>query len=191
MYTTVAGSLAQETMGLDVRAAPAKQARWFSLGASSMVVLFASVRIFKDEDFDCGGTEANAEDGLEYTEFCKRTRLGISLGVITFVLSLVLSFGAAKIPLLGMVELAVSSVLLVMWCFGVGFITFGGDLSPGTHIGNLYFATWISFGLVVRGGRCRCICLVWDLACLMISFVLTHHISYCDRLPCFRPPFVT
>ena len=138
-------------MGLDIRSAPAKQTRWFSLAAASLVVLFASVRIYKNDDVQCGGptSEFDQSDELAGTEFCKRTKLGISLGVLTFVSSLAFSFGAALLPFAGLVELALTAVLLVMWVFGVGFITFGGDLSPGTHIGNLYFSTWISFGLVV------------------------------------------
>ena len=151
----MAGSLAQETMGLDIRNAPSKQSRWVALAASSMVVLFASVRIFKNDNVKCGGGDAIDEAGniiesLAGTEFCKRTKLGISLGVLSFLVSLAFSFGMAMLPLAGLIELGLTAVLLVMWCFGVGFITFGGDLSPGTHIGNLYFATWISFGLTVR-----------------------------------------
>ena len=153
----LAGSLAQETLGLDVRQAPAKQARWFALAASSMVVLFASVRIHRNEDVRCEDNPTQdlydlSQSGqitLAGTEFCKRVNLGIALGVLTFLASAGFSFGAALLPFAGLMELALTAVLLVMWCFGVGFITFGGDLSPGTHIGNLYFATWISFGLTV------------------------------------------
>jgi hypothetical protein len=159
----LAGSLAQESMGIDVRTAPAKQSRWFALAASSMVVLFASVRIHRNDEVQCGGPAGTFDDfadnqaagTLAGTEFCKRINLGIALGVITFVFSLLLTFGAA-IPGLnlilssgGLIELVISALLLTMWCFGVGFITFGGDLSPGTHIGNLYFATWICFGVAV------------------------------------------
>mmetsp|Transcript_4198 Transcript_4198/g.8555 ORF Transcript_4198/g.8555 Transcript_4198/m.8555 type:complete len:284 (-) Transcript_4198:370-1221(-) len=143
----LAGSLAQETMGLDLRTVQSKQTKWFALVAASLVVLFASVRIYKNDDVQCGGPQG--ADSLAGTEFCKRTKLGISLGVLTFISSLGFSFGAALLPFAGLLELALTSVLLIMWVFGVGFITFGGDLSPGTHIGNLYFATWISFGLVV------------------------------------------
>lgn len=153
----LAGSLAQETMGLDIRSAPSKQARWFGLAAASLVVLFASVRIYRNDNIQCGGpvtTYQNEETGMEEetlagTELCKRTKLGIALGVLTFISSLGFSFGAGLVPFAGLVELGLSAVLLIMWVFGVGFITFGGNLSPGTHIGNLYFSTWISFGLVV------------------------------------------
>lgn len=147
----MAGSLAQETAGIDVRSlANGKQARWFALAASSMVVLFASVRIHRNNGINCGDEEA--EISFSGTEFCKRVNLGISLGVITFLFALVNSFYSHILASLGgyVVELALTAVLLVMWTFGLGFITFGGDLSPGTHIGNLYFSTWISFALVVR-----------------------------------------
>jgi hypothetical protein len=50
-------------------------------------------------------------------------------------------------------------LMLVVWCFGVGYITFG-DTSPGTNIGNLYFSTWASFCISVMlsasaYGTCR------------------------------------
>lgn len=158
-------------MGLDIRGTPAKRTRWFGLVASSMVVLFASVRIFRNDDVRCGDDAST----LAGTEFCKRTRLGISLGVLTFLASLAFSFGGTYIPFAGLLELALTSILLVMWIFGVGFITFGGDLSPGTHIGNLYFSTWISFGLVVRKveKRMKMGCLVrfcWAITSLTLSF---------------------
>ena len=102
----IAGSLAQETMGLDVRQAPQKQSRWFSLAAASMVVLFASVRIHRNEDVRCGGPdttfdsfEQSVDAGtLAGTEFCKRVNLGISLGVLTFLTSAAMSFGLAATP---------------------------------------------------------------------------------------------
>ena len=44
-------------------------------------------------------------------------------------------------------EMSSTTCLLIVWCFGVGFITFGN--TPGSTISNLYFATWASFLLVV------------------------------------------
>lgn len=37
--------------------------------------------------------------------------------------------------------------MVIIWSFGLGFITFGSG--PGQNIGNLYFATWGSFILSV------------------------------------------
>jgi hypothetical protein len=42
-----------------------------------------------------------------------------------------------------------SVFLLILWAFGVSYITFG-DKAPGEYIGNLFFGTWISFVLVLQ-----------------------------------------
>lgn len=180
----LAGSLAQETMGVDVRGmAQDKQARWFSLGASAMVVLFASVRIYRNDEINCGDSDADLT--LSGTEFCKRTNLGISLGVLTFLAAMLNAFGGnvilAQLGLGAVVELAMSAILMVMWTFGVGFITFGGDLSPGTHIGNLYFATWISFALSVRimlGCAALCFVSFRNAVCKAYRFLTHANLSY-------------
>ena len=44
-------------------------------------------------------------------------------------------------------DFVINTVFLILWCFGVSYITFGA--SPGSTIGNLYFSTWITFLLSV------------------------------------------
>jgi hypothetical protein len=132
----LSGSLAQETAGVDVTKTPPKSARWYGLCASSLVVMGSAVRIFKAGS--CGDDVG--------TEFCKRTKFAVSVGVVSFVFSMVLTYLTQK-GLTIMLETIATMVLLIMWCFGTGYVTFGS--SPGAQIGNLYFATWISFILCV------------------------------------------
>ncbi|KAL7560776.1 hypothetical protein ACA910_005343 [Epithemia clementina (nom. ined.)] len=134
-------SLLQETMGIDARQADGKQTRWFFLCASSLIVLGSSTRIFNADSNACD------EDGS--TQFCKRSKFAISVGTISFVAALAMVMAIFKHLSAAIIELGVSSFLILLWTFGVGFITFGGDKSPGTTIGNLYFSTWISFILTV------------------------------------------
>ena len=131
----LSGSLAQETVGIDVTKTPSKSARWYGLCASSLVVMGASVRLFKAEDCTNGSQE-----------LCKRTKFAISAGTIGFFFALVMTYLTQK-GLAIIVETVATMILLALWCFGVGYITFGS--APGAQIGNLYFATWISFIICV------------------------------------------
>lgn len=135
----IAASLLEE-YGISVRqvaANNAKAGRWYGLAASSMIVMVSSVRLFVSKN--C------SNDIWTGTETCKRTKFGISMGVISFVWAFGLGFMMHKVS--KFLELASSTMLLTLWCFGVGFITFGE--SPGARIGNLYFSTWISFIIIV------------------------------------------
>jgi hypothetical protein len=102
--------------------------------ASTIIVMVASVQIYRT--VDCGGY-------LKGLSVCRRTNLGISLGCIGFVTGVAMGIVLTKRLLNANVELVISAVSLIMWCFGVAFITFGGG--TGSSIGNLYFATWVSF----------------------------------------------
>ena len=133
----VAASLVQEHSGVNVRdiAKSAKNARWFGLAASSLVVMVSSIRVY--QPYQCGP---------DTSPFCKRTKFAIAMGVLSFLYSSGLVYLLNK-SLTLLAELIATSFLLVLWCFGVGFITFGS--APGATIGNLYFSTWISFILMV------------------------------------------
>jgi hypothetical protein len=52
----------------------------------------------------------------------------------------------AKQKLTLIVEFAVAVVTFIFYTFGVGFITFGSD-APAKSVSNLYFSTWIGFGV--------------------------------------------
>ncbi|GKY97816.1 hypothetical protein MPSEU_000739700 [Mayamaea pseudoterrestris] len=134
------GSLAQEYTGMSVRdvAPNRKNGLWYGLCASSIVVMATSVRLFTSRQ--CG------DDLQGSTRYCKRTKFAISVGAISFVASAVIAY-LLSMGLSGIMEFIACCFLLFLWCFGVGFITFGS--APGSVIGNLYFATWVSFVLVV------------------------------------------
>jgi len=137
-------SLLQEVAGIDVRQTEAKLARWYGLCASSLVVMGASTRMYSSNICHDSISSGNM--------FCKRVKLGISLGVIGFVSSAILTY-LNQLGLTALYELVATAILLIMWSFGVGYITFGS--APGARIGNLYFATWICFILsVILFGQC-------------------------------------
>jgi hypothetical protein len=138
LYLT--GSLLQEMAGVDVTRTEPKSARWFGLCASSVVVLASAVQALND-------TEECDIDALSNSEYCRRTRLGIGVGTVSFFIAAAVTFLSQRGQLRLMMELIVTTLLLAMWCFGVGYITFGS--TPGATISNLYFASWISFILAV------------------------------------------
>jgi hypothetical protein len=136
----LSGSMVQEMIGIDVRAtasAHPKASRWYGLMATSLVVMGAAVRTFQASE--CKELGDNA--------FCRRTKLAVSIGVIGFFLSILMTFLATRNMLGLSVETSVTCLQLIFWVFAVSYITFG--TSPGSTIGNLYFSTWISFILTV------------------------------------------
>lgn len=140
----LSGSILQEYWGVDVRATPAKSARWYGITASSLVVLGSCVPIFQAAH--CGDdTDATTID--DKVKFCRRTKLGISMGVIGFCYAAGITLLIQKMQLTVFADFCITTFQLTLWCFTVGYITFGA--SPGATIGNLYFSTWIAFILAV------------------------------------------
>lgn len=139
----LSGSLLQDTMGVMLTQIAAKAARWYGSIASSLVVLGTSARTFQAAD--CRDIDASVSNSLEY---CRRSKLGVSLGVICFVIAAIMTFLVQqKKQLNACSDLSINTIYLLLWCFGVSYITFGE--SPGSTIGNLYFSSWISFLLAV------------------------------------------
>lgn len=139
----LSGSLLQDTMGVMLNQIAAKAARWYGSIASALVVLGTSARTFQAAD--CREPDNNLSNTVE---FCRRAKLGVSLGVICFVIAGIMTFLVQQKKQLNMLsELGINTVYLLLWCFGVSYLTFGE--SPGSTIGNLYFSCWISFLLAV------------------------------------------
>jgi hypothetical protein len=137
----IVGSQAQETCGLDMTTVAPRKAKSYGLVASSLVVMGSSIRIFKS--FKCQRTEMSG------VQVCRQTKFAISAGVIGFCVAVLWTYASHRGLLThhqGVVvsnyELYGSGGLLVLWVFGLAFITFGQG--PGHSIGNLYFATWVS-----------------------------------------------
>jgi len=105
---------------------------WFLFAMVSIVVMASSTKYKKEF---CPTTT---------TYDCKRTVFGVVLGIFGFVIGMIMCVATRYIGGT-IIELIVSAILFVSYCFGVGFITFGGG--PGTFIGNLYLFTWGGFGI--------------------------------------------
>lgn len=134
------GSILQELFGIDVRQTSSKTARYYGLCAASLIVMGASIRLYKDN-------EICSFDAVKQISYCRRSKLGISIGTVSFLLTTAVSVALHKNLSKLSYETIGTTLLLILWCFGVGFITFGDG--PGSRIGNLYFGTWFSFLLTV------------------------------------------
>lgn len=115
---------------------------WTAFAASCFVVMSSAVRLFKNEECD------DVDSGDANDEFCDRTKLAVSLGAICGVVGVVWVGLGACFP--AIVDAILGMAMLAAWCFGVGYITFGGLKAPAQDLGNLYFATWASFILAVK-----------------------------------------
>jgi hypothetical protein len=111
---------------------------FFLLSASSFVVFVNALDILDTLKCKTRSDYPNFDDTT-----CNRTKFAMILGIICAILSLLVA-GLSSVPIL---QGLVGVLLLASWACGVSYITFGDG--PGSELGNLYFATWISFILAM------------------------------------------
>jgi len=131
----VLASIAQQYRLVDVQHASSKIVRWYLFLVASVVVFGTATKLR-------AVTCLVPEDDI-----CRTTNYAVSLGVISAGLSVIpiTWFHCAKMSLI--VEAIVGTILMVFYSVGAAYIT---DISgPGSNIGNLYFSTWIGFGISV------------------------------------------
>lgn len=78
--------------------------------------------------------------------YCKRTRLGISVGTICVIIAIWILFIKLKRTILLLsvqIELGISILITILNVFNVAYITAAG--SPGSIVGNLYYFSWSTF----------------------------------------------
>lgn len=109
---------------------------WAGACFSSFVVMVAAVRLYMTDGV-CDESDA----------LCKRTKFAVSLGTVSAFVSM--GHMAVGHMCTSMMDMILSVVMLILWAFGVSYITFGAN-APGAMLGNLYFGTWISFVLVLQ-----------------------------------------
>jgi hypothetical protein len=140
----IAGDLAKEMYGMDIvgMVSPhvkARRGKWYALIATSLIVMSSSVRVFRA--FPCSA------DIMTKSPTCRQTKFAISAGVIGTLFSMGATLYTARGKFSHRSDWISSAVMVIIWSFGLGYITFGSG--PGQNIGNLYFATWGSFTLSV------------------------------------------
>jgi hypothetical protein len=137
---------------IPVVADPTKVGRWCGITAALLVVLGAAIRTFQSASCRTGTDEDQDGNVDTRTEFCRRTTFAIALGLISMLMSAAMTYLLLKQQPSGRAlslraEMSIATLQLLLWCFGVSFVTFGKG--PGSTIGNLYLSTWITFILAV------------------------------------------
>ena len=109
---------------------------WLCLVVSSIVAMTGAIRIFHNKQ-NCN------ENGRE-TEQCNELRLGIALSVVSAAIAgtIVVFTHFDKLPW-RWTALTGAVIVLILWSILVAYLTFKDG--PGSDVGNLFFATWISF----------------------------------------------
>ena len=117
---------------------------WGSITMTSFVVLVSASRQY--DSWDCDQSDSDVDDQ------CKRTKLAVSVGVISGFIGLVWAllgcFVAKKWSKFAKIlELGLTWFIFILWIFAIIYVTFGGDQRAVRTLGNLYFFTWASFFL--------------------------------------------
>lgn len=104
--------------------------------AASAVVMVSSIRLFQQSG--CSGDNSSG---------CRRVKYAVSLGAIALALSMFEIVASNRGWLSLYPEAGLTFVLFALYVVGIAVITFGNG--PATNVGNLYFATWIGFVLML------------------------------------------
>jgi len=139
------GKIGQEIYGFDIagRVSPLVKTRagkWYMMLFSSALVLMASVRAFLAESCDA--------DSMSMAPKCNQTKLAIATGVVGTIFAgsvtgVTLKSGSLKL----IYEWNAALVMVAISCFAMAYVTAGEG--PGSSVGNLYFATWVTFVLSI------------------------------------------
>lgn len=87
-------------------------------------------------------------EGGDSEDFCMRTKFAISTGAVGTFFALVASVLGSRGMLKTYPEAGMALILFGMYTTAIAIVTFGGEeKAPAQNIGNLYFSTWIGFGL--------------------------------------------
>ena len=141
-------------MGGELRSRAERLQQWVWAGMLGLIQMGSSARLF---DNHCGSQSGLGEAEMGSIMFCRRSQLGIVLGIFTAIFSTVIvgfKLGvsrSSKLPWLFTSELVLSGVIAGSQAVGVGFLT--GQEGPAAPLNNLYYSTWgsLAFGLLLVG----------------------------------------
>jgi len=150
-------SFIRSVWGIDVTAELRNRAKrlryWVWLGIIGLIQMGSSARLF---DNHCGLSNNGLGEGeMGSIKFCRRCQLGIVLGVLSAVASMVVAgvkmgvTSSGKVPWLFTTEMVLSGVMVASQAIGVAFLT--SQEGPGAPLNNLFYSSWGSFavGLVL------------------------------------------
>lgn len=121
----------------------------------SWVVLIVTTLIVMGSSASSYDARCDVDEEVKPYKYCRRAALGVSAGCVGCVASLAVV--AMRLLFAGRsddsgtnktvfgVEGVISVILFVMYGFAVAYLT--SEKGPGAPLGNLYYSTWISFGM--------------------------------------------
>ena len=118
----------------ELRNRSARLTLWSALLAAQLVVMGSCANIF---DQDCAPRKTVTN------EFCRRTKFGVSVGVIGTAFSLgVVGMKVATSQAPFLLEFLFAVMLVFLNGFGIAYLT--SPRGPGSGLSNLYYFSWIS-----------------------------------------------
>lgn len=109
---------------------------WGAFVGTSLIVMMAAARQYRDMDCD-----------TDDTTMCSRLQYATWVGAIGGFLAFIWMMVDLCLPTrMGLVEAILAVLVLVAWCFGITYITFG-DNAPAPSFSTLYFFSWASFAI--------------------------------------------
>jgi len=116
---------------------------WIWLGMFGLIQMGSSARIFGNH---CGSDSVAMGVKVGSVSFCRNCQLGVALGIITTIVSLVVVISkinitsSNRLASLFTAEMVMSGMLIGSEAVGVAFLTSQGG--PGAPLNNLYYSTW-------------------------------------------------
>ena len=119
---------------------------WSGLLVASIIVMGTCSELY---DSNC-----DAPNDEKIQPFCRRSVYGIVVGTIGVILSLAIIVMKMAFAAPFLFEVGTAGILFTLYMFEVAFLT--TPSGPGSPLGNLYYFSWLSFGLTFMVGKtCR------------------------------------
>ena len=119
---------------------------WSGLLVASLIVMGTCSDLY-DSNCDVGNDD-------KPQPFCRRTVYGIVVGALGTIFSLAIVVMKLAFAAPFLIEVGTAGFLFILYIFEVAFLTTPNG--PGSPLGNLYYFSWLSFGLTFMVGKtCR------------------------------------
>jgi hypothetical protein len=95
-----------------------RQGKWYAMVASSVVVLAASIRVFKSFECDL--------QVMKSAPSCIDSKYAISAAVVGTIVALISTVSGFMVSYAARIfEYLMAGIMVIIWCMGLGFVTFG------------------------------------------------------------------
>lgn len=147
---TLGSMYVEDVFGINVRDKMKQKSNsflyWSGLLVASLIVMGTCSDLY-DSNCDVGNDD-------KPQPFCRRTVYGIVVGALGTIFSLAIVVMKLAFAAPFLIEVGTAGFLFILYIFEVAFLTTPNG--PGSPLGNLYYFSWLSFGLTFMVGKtCR------------------------------------